>query len=73
MVRELGVSTQALTAGCKAQTIQHAKESYSAHLDYLYASLKVAEPLSSCYAVGASDESVWSLSDQCPVVAEFEV
>ena len=47
------------------------KEKYSAQNDYLYASPDVAEALTDCYAVGSRDESVWQLSDHCPIVAEF--
>jgi exonuclease III len=49
------------------------KERFSGHLDYLFASPELADSLSDCFAVGSRDESVWELSDHCPVVADFDV
>ena len=49
------------------------KEHFSGHFDYLFASPELASRLVRCYAVGAEDESVWALSDHCPVVAEFDL
>ncbi len=49
------------------------KEKYSGHFDYLFATPELADTLVGCYAAGAEDESVWELSDHCPVIAEFDI
>jgi len=48
-------------------------ETVGGHNDYLFASPDLADRLVACYAVGASDETVWQLSDHCPVVAVFNL
>jgi hypothetical protein len=47
------------------------REAVGGHNDYLFASPTLAHRLTSLRVLGDEDESVWNLSDHCPVIAEF--
>ncbi len=55
------------------QTHRHPRSKIPWQDDYLFASPKLAKQLVDCYVIDSGDPDPWSLSDHCPVVAEFDL
>jgi endonuclease/exonuclease/phosphatase family metal-dependent hydrolase len=55
------------------QTFRHPRSAVPWQDDYLFASTKLAEKLVDCYALDDGEPDPWSLSDHCPIVADFEL
>ena len=61
-------------APCRhVQTHRHNRSDKPWQDDYLFASKALAERLTNSYALDSGDPDPWSLSDHCPVVAEFDL
>lgn len=60
------------TGACAhVHTHKHNKSTRPWHNDYLFASKDLASKVTSCVPV--ADPDIWTYSDHCPVVAEFDV
>ena len=55
------------------QTHRHPRSAVPWQDDYLFASSKLADRLVDCYALDDGEPDPWSLSDHCPIVADFEL
>lgn len=55
------------------QTHRHRQSTKPWQDDYLFASAPLADQLVDCYVIDSGDPDPWSLSDHCPVVAEFDL
>jgi hypothetical protein len=79
LLRQTAGRREALTAcPCRdepcthVRTQTHPRSSVPWHNDYLFATRDLADQLVDCYALN-EDATVWSISDHCPVVADFEL